>query len=295
MPNISNAFLDVTQTFLGAQVISGDVELALTYQGLENLLLHCFGAVGAASIGSGTFQNTFDLSSRGRFRSPTSTSLTMHLSRGVVGSGNVNPTVFSYLGCVVDNFQIACGRDQPGKLKVSFFGRDEVIAVYSGATSFPTAPIPNFTECQVTWGGTKIPCTDFTIQCSRNIDKDRFFAGDTKSNEPPMDQYEITANLTTEWDNEKRVGNATLQQDYVNRQSRLLEFAFLGPSIAGTSQRYFAKFQLNAALISAFPVSVSGRGRVTVPIAFKGYDSDITTTPHELRLILQNTRNFIDN
>jgi hypothetical protein len=295
VPNISAAFQEVTQTFLGAQVCSGDLELAMVYQGMENLLLHCFGATTPASIGSGTFTNTFDLTSRGRFRSSTSPSLSIHVSRGVVGSGATNPTVFTYTGCVVDSFQITGGRDQPLKIRISIFGRDEVIAAYSGSTSFPTAPIPNFTECVGTWGGTKIPITDFTITCNRNIDKARFFAGDTKTNEPPMGQYQVTGSLTTEWDNEKRVGASTLQQDYVNKTTRVLELGFLGPGIAGTAQRYMAKFQLNAALIATFPVSVSGRGRVTVPMTFRGYDSDVTTTPHELRLILQNARNFIDN
>jgi hypothetical protein len=170
-----------------------------------------------------------------------------------------------------------------------------VISAYSGSTSFPTAPIPNFTECVATWGGTKIPCTDFTITCNRNIDKARFFAGDTKSNEPPMGQYECSGSLTTEWDNEKRVGSSTLQQDYVNKTPRVLELAFLGPGIAGTAQRYMFKIQLNAALIATFPVSVTQRGRVTVPMTFKAYDSDVTTTPHELRVIEQNARNFVDN
>lgn len=295
VPNISAAFQDVTQTFLGAQVISGDLEMAVVYQGMEQFLLHALGTTTPASIGSGAFTNTFDLTSRGRFRSATAPSLTIHVSRGVVGSGATNPTVFSYVGCVIDSVQFSCGRDLPLKMQLSVFGRDEVVAAYSGSTSFPTAPIPNFTECQVTWGGTKIPCTDFTITCNRNIDKGRFFAGDTKSNEPPMGQYECTATMTTEWDNEKRVGSSTLVQDYINKTTRVLEFAFLGPGIAGTAQRYIFRMQLNAALIASFPVSVSARGRVTVPISFKGYDSDVTTAPHELRVIEQNARNFVDN
>lgn len=294
VPNISAAFSDIAQVFSGATVVSGDVEVAVPYEGLENLLLHCFGTGGAISAGSAIYSDTMDLTSRGRFRSTTSPALTFHVSRGIVGSGATNPTVFSYEGCVIDSFTFSCGRDQPLKLKVSIFGQDETISAYSGSTSFPTAPIANFTECQVVWNNVKIPVTEFSVTCARNIDKNRIFAGSTTTEEPPIGQYEVTGTLTTEWDNEKRVGTATMRDDYINKTARSLLFKFLGPGIAGTSKQYQFFISLIQARISSFPVSVSARGRVTVPIAFKGWDSDITTVPHDLRLVIQNARNFQD-
>jgi len=295
VPNIAAAFSDLAQVFSGATVVSGDIEVAVPYEGLENLLLHCMGTSSAVSAGSGSFTNTMDLTSRGRFRSTTSPALTFHMSRGVVGSGATNPTVFSYEGCVIDSFTFSCGRDQPLKLKVTLFGQDETVAAYSGSTSFPTAPIANFTECQVTWGATAIPVTEFSVTCTRDIDKGRIFGGSTVTEEPPMAQYDVTGTMTTEWDNEKRVGTSTLRDDYQNKTPRTFVFKFFGPGISGTAKNYQFFIHLAQARISSFPVSVSGRGRVTVPVAFKGWDSDVTTAPHDLRLILQNARNFVDN
>jgi hypothetical protein len=147
----------------------------------------------------------------------------------------------------------------------------------------------------VTWGASKIPCTEFSVTCTRNIDKGRIFGGSTVTDEPPMGQYDVTGTLTTEWDNEKRSSNATLQADYINKAARSLIFKFFGPAISGTVKQYQFFISLVQARISSFPVSVSGRGRVTVPMAFKGWDSDVTTAPHDLRLVLQNARNFVDN
>src|SRR5678815_114046 len=217
VPNIAAAFSDIAQVFSGATVVSGDVEIAVPYEGIENLLLHCMGTAGSISAGSGSFTDTMDLTSRGRFRSTTSPALTFHMSRGVVGSGATNPTVFSYDGCVIDSFTFSCGRDQPLKLKMTIFGQGETFAAYSGSTSFPTAPIANFTECQVTWGASKIPVTEFSVTCTRDIDKGRIFGGSTETDEPPMGQYDVTGTFTTEWDNEKRVQTNTLRDDYINK------------------------------------------------------------------------------
>jgi hypothetical protein len=297
VPNITAAFLDVNQKFKGATVVDGDLEFACTYETMENLLLHCFGQItGAASGTSGSFSRNFDLTSKGRWRSATSPSLTVHVSRGIVGSGNTNPTVFSYSGCIVDSFQFSCGRDQPLKLRMTLFGRNEVIAVSSQAQVYPTSPVINFTQCTPTWGGTKIPITEFSLTVRRNIDRDRFFAGDLLTNEPPMGQYEVECTATTEWDNENRVGTTTMRADYIAQTARELALSFTSDNtIVGTSNFYNWNLSLPQAIIGAFPVNVAGRGRVLVPMTFKGWDSDVTAVPHEVRLFTRNARNFADN
>ena len=94
VPNIAQAYRDVTQIFPGAQVVSVEITVAVTYQGLENLFLHCFGEINNATVGtSGTYNRNFDLAKKGRFRNAQSKGLSLHLSRGVSGLGNTNPTV----------------------------------------------------------------------------------------------------------------------------------------------------------------------------------------------------------
>lgn len=294
VPNISAAFQDVSQQFSGAKKVSGDVELAVPFQGLETLLLHCFGAVSTINSASGVYDSTFDLSSRGRFRSTTSPSLSFHVSRGVVGSGASNPTVFTYSGCVIDSFKFTCGRDQPLKLSASVFGRRETLAVYSGSTSFPTASIARFNQCLLTWANVKIPLVDFTIEVSRGIDKERFFAGDLYSNEPPMGQYAIKISATTEWDNEIRAGSTTLQADYDAKTARSLKFNFTSDDFITGTTAYQFNLAAGNAIIETFAPNVTQRGRVLVPITWIGFDSDITTAPHGLRLTTKSGRNFSD-
>lgn len=297
VPNIAAAYLDVNQKFQGAQTVAGDIELACPYEGIENLLLHAFGEINNTAGGaSGTFSRNFDLAKKGRWKSPTSSGLSIHVCRGVVGSGATNPTLFSYSGILVDQFQFSCGRDQPLKLRLSLFGKQETLQVTAQTGSFPTAPIANFTECIVTWGGTVIPCTEFAVNCNRNIDRDRVMAGRTFTEESPMGQYASGATMTSEWDNEKRVGSLTMYQDFQNQTPRELMFRFISTAtIAGTSMKYIWQLSLPNAVIATFPANVQGRGRVLVPITFTGFDNDITTAPHDIRLAQQNARSFLDN
>lgn len=297
VPNIAAAYLDVNQKFQGAQVVSGDLELAVAYEGMENLFLHAFGEMNNnASAGSGTFSRNFDLAKKGRWKSATSPALSVHVVRGVVGSGATNPTLFSYSGILVDAFQFSCGRDQPLKVRLTLFGRNETLQVITSSPTFPTAPIANFTECIVTWGGTVIPCTDFSVDCNRNLDRDRVFAGRTFAEEAPMGQYASRAALTTEWDGEKRVGTNTLYADYLAQTPRELMFRFISTTvIAGTSIKYQMELSLPQAIIATFPPNVQGRGRILVPMTFTGFDNDITTAPHDIRLASRNARNFLDN
>jgi len=297
VPNISAAYLDVNQKFQGAQIVDGDVEVAVAYEGMENLLLHAFGELNNTSSGaSGSFSRNFDLAKKGRWKSATSPSLSLHVSRGVVGSGATNPTLFSYSGILIDSFQFSCGRDQPLKLRLSLFGRSETLQVSSATPGFPTAPIANFTECTVTWGATVIPCTDFSVDSNRNLDRDRVFAGRTFAEEAPMGQYASRASMSSEWDGEKRVGTATMYADYLAQTPRELMFRFVSTNtIPGTSIKYQFVLSLPNAIIATYPANVQGRGRVLVPITFTGFDNDITSAPHDIRLASLNARSFLDN
>ncbi len=293
-PNIASAHSDVDQSYIGSQVVQGDVTMNMVYEGFEDLMLHALGAITSSSASaSGTFIRTFDLSNKGRYKHATSPSLSVHVSRGVVGSGASNPSVFSYLGCVVDAIQFRCTRDGQLDVTVSFFGREESLATSGQAFSGPSGPVINGTECNSQWGGTNIPVTEFTINMRRQVDTERFFLGNTKSCEPPMGKYEVTVDLVTEWDNEVRAGSATMRADYVARTQRALTFDFTSTDdISGTSQKYTFNIELPVALITAFPPNVTGPGRVTVPVSFKGWTSDTTAVPYELRIVNKASSSF---
>lgn len=296
VPNISSAHRDLNQTYIGSEIVEGDIQVAVAYEGLETLLLHMFGALNNGGGGvSGTFIRDFDLASRGRYQDTNSPSLSMHVSRGIVGSGVTNPTVFTYEGCVVDGFDLTCTRDGALLLTITFFGQTETISTGAIVTSFPTAPVANGTECVVSWGAGNIPVTDFTISARRAIDRDRFFLGTTQTAEPPMGQYEITVSANTEWDNENRNGTDTLREDFRARTARTLRMRFTSVgSIPATSQKYEFDLLMDGALITAFPPNVSAVGRVVVPMTFTAFDDPVSDPPtgqRELRLhqIAENT------
>lgn len=285
-PTISSAHSPVNLVYLGRQIVSGDVTWPVVYEGMEAILLHAFGSVSVAGGTSGTFQKTFNLASAGRYANSNSPSLSLHLSRGIVGSGSTNPTVFSYAGCVVDAVQFSCSRDGPLLMRISFYGREESAATSSATVTLPTAPVANGTECMVTWGGVEIPVYDWTISMRRNIDRDRFPQGSTLSCEPPMGKYEVSAQITTEWDNEVRAGSTTLRADYAARTARALAFNFTSTdAITGTAQNYTFNLSMEKGVISAFAPNITGPGRVLVPMTITGYDDTTTSTVKELKLV----------
>jgi len=277
----------VAQTYVGSEIVEGDIVLAMVYEGFENLLLHALGEVNNVSAStSGTFTRDMDLSDTGRYQNTNSPSLSVHISRGIVGSGVTDPTVFTYEGCVVDGFTLSTTRDGPLLFTLSFFGQTETIATSSVTPSYPTAPVANGTECVSWWGSTALPFTDFTLTVRRNIDRERFFLGSTQTFEPPMGQYTCECSCTTEWDNEIRAGSSTLRADFRARTNRQLRFNFTSTDlIASTVAQYYGfDLKMPAALITQFPPNVSGQGRVTVPCTFTAFDDDTSSLPHEVRI-----------
>ena len=133
-PTITSAFRDVAQVYTGRQAVNGDLTFPFIYEGFETLLLHCFGSIDAQAGGSVKTQ-TFNLSPTGRFRNSNSPSLSLHVSRGVVGSsGQTDPVVFTYNGCVVDAFSFSVGSPSgPLEFTVTLFGKTDAVATSSPA------------------------------------------------------------------------------------------------------------------------------------------------------------------
>lgn len=295
-PTIATPFSDVSLAFVGKQFVDGAVAFPLVYEGFEHLLLHAMGMVSAtASPGSGTFGRNFDLTSNGRFRNTTSPSLTVHVSRGIVGSGSTQPYVFSFVGCAIDTMKVSCRKGEAAFIEFGVFGKNPSSAVSGQAATFPTAPVANFTECVVTWGGVEIPVGSFEVNMSRGIDKDRFFLGQVSTCEPPMSKYLITGNFETEWDNEIRAGGKTLVQDRDERNARTLKFAFTSTKLitGTTAQHWRFDVEVPNAIITTFDNPIVP-GRILATCNFKGYDSDLSTTPHELRIFQQALANYTD-
>lgn len=297
-PVISQPHHDVNLVFPGVQRTRGTVTVPYVYEGLEEWLLHALGEInGGASGASGTYTRNFDLADKGRWKKSASPGLSIHVSRGIVGSGATLPTVFSYLGCVVDTIEFECKKDDVLRMKVGVISQQvDALATSSVSVVLPTAPPAIFNEMVVTWGAARVPCSRFKVMMKRNLDGDRAFSGDSIINEPPPTRYDVVqAEVDTEWDNEVRAGSVTLRADYLARTQRELKAAFTSTgNIGATAQKYVTEISLPVAIISGNFPNVKQTGRIPITLKFNGYDSTVGTAPHELRVYQKNARNFTD-
>lgn len=296
-PSVTQAFSDVAQVFPSVTRVAGTESFAVPYEGLEDLLLHALGELNTApGVASGTFARYFDLSAGGRYKHATSPSLSLHCSRGIVGSGSTLPTVFSYLGAVIDSLKFSADRGGALQAEFEFVAKDASIATSNVTPAFPTAPVANFTECQVTWGGVQIPVSRFDLSIAKGIDRERFFLGETSTCEPPMKKWVVTGSLETEWDNEIRAGGVTMLADHDAGTPRELKFAFTSRTkIPGTSAQYYhLDLILPACLLGKFSPPVTQQGRITLSVPFTGYDDTVSTAPHEFRIYQQAAANYTE-
>jgi hypothetical protein len=296
-PTVTQAHNDINQVYQGLTRVEGSVQMAVPYEGLETLWLHALGEINSgAAASSGTFSRFMDLSAGGRYKHATSPSLTLHASRGIVGSGSSLPLVFSYYGSVIDTLKLSAERGGALLAEFGVFGKNFSVATSSVSPSYPTAPIANFTECAVTWGSVEIPVSRFEINIAKGIDRERYFLGQTDTCEPPMSKWQVTGSLETEWDNEVRAGSKTLRQDYADGTDRELKFSFTSRTlIPGTTGQYYElDLVLPAALLGQVSPPITRQGRVLLTVPFTGYDDTIASAPHEFRMFQHGASNYTE-
>lgn len=300
-PTVTQAHRFKEQRYLARTEVLGSAQFPVVYEDFENLFLHGFGQLSNVGAGpsSGTFTRDFDLSPQGRFRNATSPSLTMYASRGIVGSGATNPSVFYYDGVVIDEFEFSCsGPSEPLLFTPTFVGQDAPTPTQPGtATSFPSSPVANGVEAAVTWGGVGFFCDAFTIRARKSLDRERRRFGTSLISEPTPAQWEVSGTFGTEWDGELRASSVAMFIDHINGTTRELKFAFTGPTIPSTASPYQFDLIVPSGSLDEWPVSTTQRGRQRLTVPFTGWATTTgapPTTARELRLTSVNARNFTD-
>lgn len=287
VPNITAATVDPDNVYLARKSMEGTVVIPVSYEGLEHLLLHAFGTLtSSVSATSATFTKTFDLSTSGRYKNSNSPSLSLHVARGKVGAGATNPTVFTYEGVVIDEFEFRMRPFGILELSLGIFGQAESLAAIALTPVYDIAPVPIFKELTCQWGAVTIPVTGFSLRCRRGIDRERYFAGSDETYEPPMAQYQTSWEIETEWDNEVRAGSTTMQADFTAKTARALDFNFTSTAKIASTTAQFYTFNLGMAkaIITDFHPTVKRRGRVVMPVSGRAY-TDGTAVPRNLRLV----------
>ena len=298
---ITNAHRFKEQRFLARVEVLGSAQIPVTYAGLDTLFLHACGQISNAGAGSssGTFSRDYDLTESGRFRNATSPSLTLYASRGIVGSGQTNPSVFSYTGCMINEWTLSCsGPDQPLLFTPTFIGQDAPIPSILAVTPAPNdSPQVNGAEMTFSWGGVEIFADAFTITARKSADANRRRFGTPLAAEPPPGQWEVTGSFGTEWDGEIRAGGSTMFVDYHGGVTRELKMSFSGPNIPSTSTPYEFELTLPNASLDDFPVATTQRGRQRLTIPTTGWATTAGAPPstaREARLSVVNDVNYTD-
>lgn len=150
----------------GVQRVTGDIELELGPQGSGTLLKHMFGGVGTSGA-SDPYTHTF---TPGQLDDK---SLTIQFNRPDIDGTD---RVFSYLGCSVTSWELACAVNEYLKLTCSIFGSHEDTAQSLASATYPTGYSPFvFTQGSLTIAGGAYDIKEFTLTGDNGLATDRHF------------------------------------------------------------------------------------------------------------------------
>lgn len=175
----------------GNVTCEGNVGLELDSLSIGKLLKAAFGAVTTA--GSGPYTHTFvpgDLADD---------FFTLQIGRPDV-AGTVQP--FSYLGCQVDQWEIACAVGEFATMGLGIVAKSETTGSALASASYASGikPIP-FTGASVTLAGSGANVKKVTLKGDNKLDKDRRFLGSGTISQPlEADLREYTGTLDMEFE-----------------------------------------------------------------------------------------------
>lgn len=175
----------------GPMAVDGDVQHELYANGLGILFLHMFGSV--ATSGPGPYVHEFTpgpLDGKG---------LTVQVGRPGTG-GVVHP--FTYSGCKVVDWEIACSSGEIATLGLTVAGRGESTSMGLATASYPSGaskPL-KFNHASVTLAGDAAEVTGLTISGANGLKTDRRFLSDERRAEPLEEgRREYTGTLDVEF------------------------------------------------------------------------------------------------
>lgn len=203
----------LSQSWNGGNIsVSGDVGHELYDRGLGLLFTHMFG--GVATTGVGPYTHTFtpgDLSGK---------SMTVQVGRPSV-AGVVHP--FTYAGCKVASWELACSAGEIATLGLSLVGKSETTATALAAATYPTGIKPlKFNHGTVTTvGGTAVKVMEVSITGDNGLKDDRRYLGDQLIGEPLEESLrEYAGSIKVEFE------NLTHYTSFINGTEQALALGF---------------------------------------------------------------------
>ena len=241
----------------GKRTVEGDLEFELANKSFGLLLKHMMGGVASAqpdSVGNPTvYKHTFT-------PGDLPTSMTVQMGRPDT-TGTVR--AFTYHGCCVNEWEIACKAGEIATLKLSLIGEDEDTATGLAVASYPSAlTLLTFINGTMTLGGSSIDVKEFSLSGNNGLADDRYFFGSNLRKRPlEADMREYTGDITTEFN------NLTDYNRFVSGTEAALVLTF-DAGVISTTYNYQLKITANVRVDGETP-TVSGPDILEQPLHFK--------------------------
>ena len=185
----------------GKNTVAGDINMELTDRGLSLLFKHMFGAI--ATTGAGPYVHT---ATPGAIDGK---SLTFQVGRNAV-NGTVYP--FSYTGCKITEWELACAAGEIATLALTVSGQAESTVQTLATLTYQSGMHPvKFNHGTLTIAGTPVDVTSAKVHGANNLQADRFFLGSQIAKEPK----EGTALREYTWEAEAEFTDMALYNLYV--------------------------------------------------------------------------------
>lgn len=240
----------------GAKRVVGDVEVELRDSGFGKLLEACFG--GVATAGAGPYTHTF---------TPDALpSLTVQVGRPRQ-NGTVQP--FTYTGCKVNQWTLACAVDEIVKLTMSLVGQAEDTAEALGTPSYPTGDLLTFVGGSLSVAAGQIDVTEAELTAENSLRDERWYMrGNAAIKEPDEGNglRNITGSFLADFE------DLTQYNRYVNGDEAALELTF-----ADAGGTHSLVITTNVRFDGETP-EVSGAEALNQPVPFKVVASGADST-----------------
>ena len=194
--------------------------------------------------------------------------LSIQIGKPFYDSATLKP--FSYLGCKVGSWSMACAVGDFASLNFTFVAKNEDTAQTLGTYTPPTGlKVLSWSSGAFTIAGLTVPITEFSIAGNNQLDEDNYQMFSTSRLEPQETQLrEYTGSVTARFDS---TNGMTLYNRFVNGTEAALVITLQGDLIEG-SLYYSTILTANVRFDGETP-KVGDPGEMRLPLAFKVVDT----------------------
>lgn len=256
---------------------AGDATIPVLSKGFGWWLKHMLGTVATTGPTDTAYTHT------GTVGSLDGSFFTCQVGRPFLGSATVQP--FTYKGCKIPEWELACDVDGLLEAKLSIDARDEDTSTGLASATFPAnAEVLSFAGGALTIGGSSVPVSKFSVKGKNELRTDRhYLQGSTLKNEPVENGLrEYLFELEADFD------SLTQYNRYVSATAAgalaQIVATFTGAILIGTTTYPSLTITIPAARFDGVAQNVDGPEALTQKLSGKGL-FDGTSSPVTLAYV----------